>query len=253
MEDRGMKVKAHLKTPGTGMQRPFEVRDDGPRGRTLHTLVGVEKGEVLWKPYYFGTFKSEGIFTEFLERLSHDLQCDVLLWAYPEKGYKSIGLALDEGSYMNHGESKELLTVNHDCSAVRDLKAGEEILEDYAGFIGTNEVKWFDKLRKKAWGEEKKEQQVRVGNNGKVEKNYVTLGVPKAPGASKPVQRNPGERVQHSIHHEAPAQVQHPDLETVLKNMELETARHSTLFFSSMALLNTVTVVGTYRLSKKEQ
>jgi hypothetical protein len=234
-QERGLSVRSTMAQPGTGMQLPFQVRDNGPRGRTLHTLVDVPKGTRLWKSDYHATFHDEETFTAYLQRLPHDLQCDVLLWAYPEKHHSSVGLALDEGSYMNHGENQELLTVDIHCAALRDLKAGEEILEDYGEFIGTNEVQWFDKLRAKAWGEAKKEQQVRVGDNGKVEKQYVSLGVPKPIATT----------VSYHHHRPEPARLHAtPDLESMLNAIEFETAQQYSLAFSAVVLLSIMVIFG---------
>ena len=60
----------------------------------------------------------------------------------------------------------------------------------------------------------------------------MTLGVPKRPGASKPVQRNPSQ------HYESPAYL---DLDTMMKQMELETKGHPVL--SYMTLLVPVMMV----------
>lgn len=85
--------------------------------------------------------------------LDHDLQCDALLWAYVEKQEGYVSLALDEGSFVNHGETEDVINLDSDCYALRDIKVGEELLENYTEFIGFNELKWFDEIRGKAWQE----------------------------------------------------------------------------------------------------
>ncbi|KAL3913833.1 MAG: hypothetical protein SGILL_006336 [Bacillariaceae sp.] len=218
----GKTWKESLNDHGTGMYVPFEIRDDGPRGRTIHILQDVPKGSYVWSGTHFGTFSSEEIFVAFLERLPHDLQCDVLLWAYPEKDSSSVGLALDEGSYMNHGEDEKVVNMDADCKALRDLKAGEEVLEDYGDFIGTNQDAWFNKLRDKAWGDQKQE---RVGDNNQVEKSYVSLGVPgaKVAGSSK-LPTPPGHQQQNASD---------MGITDMINAIELETERHSNVFKTS--------------------
>lgn len=92
----------------------------------------------------------------FLQELDHDLQCDALLWAYVEKDTNYVALALDPASFVNHGESEDVINLDKDCYALRDIEIGEELLEDYSDFIGfsDNRVEWFHRIRGVAWKEE---------------------------------------------------------------------------------------------------
>ena len=67
----------------------------------------------------------------------HDLQCDILLWSYVEKGEGYVSLALDDGSFVNHGETSDVINLDKDCSAIRDIEIGEELLENYTEFVSS--------------------------------------------------------------------------------------------------------------------
>ena len=138
----------------TGMQIPFHVKDDGPRGRSVYSAIDIEKGTKIWNPSKLATFDHPLELVNFLQRLSHDLQCDVLLWAYPDAENENVGLALDEGTFVNHAESDELKNMGSTGYALRDIRAGEEILEDYTEFIGVQSLEWFNIIRARAWEEE---------------------------------------------------------------------------------------------------
>jgi len=163
--------------PHTGMQIPFYIRDDGPRGRSLYAAVDIPKGTQVWKPKNTASFDTRDQFVSFLTRLPHDLQCDILLWAYVAKDYEHVEVVLDEASFVNHGDSPELLNLDTKDYTTRDIKAGEELLEDYTKFIGMNEVKWFDKIRSAAWDDHQSTQNKHSEKS--VADGYVRLGVPK--------------------------------------------------------------------------
>mmetsp|Transcript_4209 Transcript_4209/g.9094 ORF Transcript_4209/g.9094 Transcript_4209/m.9094 type:complete len:338 (-) Transcript_4209:121-1134(-) len=143
-----------------------EVRDYGEghgRGRSVYATAGIPRGTLIWR----GDLKANNGFwysprsmKAFLKRLPHDLQCDVLLWAYATGGRFSgtVECNLDEASYFNHGERPELVNVVNTLLysfAARDIAEGEELLMDYTSFIalGDDSLPWWDDLRNTAWRE----------------------------------------------------------------------------------------------------
>jgi hypothetical protein len=103
------------------MQIPFHVRDDGPRGRSVYAAIDVPKGSKVWNPSKLATFEHPRELVHFLLRLPHDLQCDVLLWAYPDAENEYVGLALDEGTFINHADSDDLKNLDSSGYALRDV------------------------------------------------------------------------------------------------------------------------------------
>jgi hypothetical protein len=65
-----------------------------------------------------------------------------------------VAIPFDEGVYMNDGgPGSSTNNVDSETVALRDIKAGDEILQDYTEFIDLdNEVEWFAKLRERAFG-----------------------------------------------------------------------------------------------------
>ena len=143
-----------------------EARDGGDgRGRGMYAIKDIPAGTKVW---YFrlewvvndGYWDTKEKLINFLERLPHDLQCDVILWAYASvsvrKGTmgKFVECNLDEASFFNHAERPELVNIVHNV-AVRDIKKGEELLMDYGSFMamGEESIPWWDEIRSRAWKE----------------------------------------------------------------------------------------------------
>jgi len=139
----------------SGFTVAFEVKDHGPRGRSIYAAEPIAKGTKIWDPTHLVKFHTPREMKEFLGRLDHDLQCDVLLWAYVEKGLGYVSLVLDPASFTNHGERPELINMDDNNHATRDIQMGEELLENYSKFIGFDEdsVEWFHEMRGIAWKE----------------------------------------------------------------------------------------------------
>lgn len=97
------------------------------------------------------------------------MACDVLQWAYAyENDYwgddeedesVTVGCDLDESSLLNHGD-KGVANVGYidpddfvhaPIVALRNIEAGEELLEDYDVF--DEELEWFDKLVDAKWSQ----------------------------------------------------------------------------------------------------
>lgn len=88
----------------------------------------------------------------FLRLLPHDLQCDIILWAFAGDRDTAY-LVMDEGGFVNHGETPELVNLDPDCRTLRDIHPGEELLQDYGEYNNPNPG-WFNDMRERAWGAE---------------------------------------------------------------------------------------------------
>mmetsp|Transcript_14943 Transcript_14943/g.30979 ORF Transcript_14943/g.30979 Transcript_14943/m.30979 type:complete len:269 (-) Transcript_14943:452-1258(-) len=139
----------------SGFLVSVNVKDDGKRGRSIYAAEPIAEGTKVWKPVHLAQFHSPTELRTFLDELDHDLQCDALLWAYVEKGTSYVALALDPASFVNHGETEDVVNLDENCVALRDIEMGEELLENYSEFIGfdENEVEWFHRIRGVAWKE----------------------------------------------------------------------------------------------------
>lgn len=148
-------VPEFLKEPfANGMLVPYVVRDDPVHGRGLYAMADIPKGTLVWDGA-MASWTNARDFVAFLRYLPHNLQCDVLLWAYPEKDTtKKVILAMDEGSYMNDGGPDDAVCgMDGTTTTVREVKAGEHITENYAEFLdfeGT--VEWFHEMREHVFG-----------------------------------------------------------------------------------------------------
>jgi hypothetical protein len=139
----------------SGFTVAVEVKDSGHRGRSIYAAEPIAKGTRIWKSTHLVQFHTPREMHAFLGQLDHDLQCDALLWAYAEKGEGYVALALDPASFVNHGETADVINLDEDCVALRDIRVGEELLEDYSQFIGFDEeeIEWFNQIRGVAWKE----------------------------------------------------------------------------------------------------
>jgi hypothetical protein len=156
-----------------GFYVKYQVKNDPVHGRGLFVTEDVPKGARVWSGQS-AKWRSAGDFLAFLQYLPRDLQCDVLLWAYPEKDSSDkVALAMDEGSYMNDcNGNKDIRTVSSSGKTVRHLRAGEELVEDYSTFIDMEgKVQWFHKLRAKVYGNGEYTQQGALSNSSETREN----------------------------------------------------------------------------------
>lgn len=79
-----------------GFLVPFEIRDDGPRGRSVYATKFIPKGRKIYEGFVVKVEKQSD-FINFLRLLPHDLQCDTLLWAFAGNRDTAY-LVLDEGA-----------------------------------------------------------------------------------------------------------------------------------------------------------
>ena len=131
-----------------GFQVAFEVRDDGHRGRGVYAAERITKGTQVWSEFHNARFHSANDMMKFLQPLEYELQCDVLMWAYSTPS-GHVELALDPASFMNDGESEEVTNLDWNCTAIRDIEIGEELLQDYSSFVG--HADWFNVMVGMAW------------------------------------------------------------------------------------------------------
>jgi hypothetical protein len=189
----------HLRTPQTsslytsGFQVPYVVKDDGPHGRSLYALTDIPKGTTVWKPINYAKFFTEEEFVTFMNLLPHDVQCDVLLWAYPTTGggRPVVALDMDDGSYMNHASTPEELNVDgNSAKATRNIQAGEELLTNYTQFFKFHKsTDWFETIRNRAWDTPDGNNQQQPKHNKSIENSqtattdyYVSQGAPPTVG-----------------------------------------------------------------------
>ena len=165
----------------TGFRYAVVVHDEGFRGRSVYAAEDIPADVEVWNPRHSAIFHTPYEWIAFLRRIDqHDLICDVLLWAYVEKGKGVVSLALDAASYTNHGgdpakgETDEN-NLTAECYSTRQIHKGEELLENYSEFIGYHEVEWFDHIRGVAWQEPGVTEGVLVTDTT----TYNVIGAPK--------------------------------------------------------------------------
>ena len=159
-DEYSRRKKRLSKKPSGGFTVDVIVKDDGYRGRSVYANQFIQQGTKIWNSIHLVSFQTPKQFNSFLFNLDstsksrsnvrrglnqknnvhdninvHDLQCDILLWSYVEKGEGYVSLALDDGSFVNHGETSDVINLDKDCSAIRDIEIGEELLENYTEFV----------------------------------------------------------------------------------------------------------------------
>lgn len=97
-------------------------------GLGLFADEDIAKGTVIWK---FNEIIDKKIDPEILNSLPETAREFILTYAYLENG-KYI-LCCDNDQYTNHSETPNVDTISDPSKsiAVKDIKKGEEILEDY--------------------------------------------------------------------------------------------------------------------------
>mmetsp|Transcript_22347 Transcript_22347/g.54126 ORF Transcript_22347/g.54126 Transcript_22347/m.54126 type:complete len:296 (-) Transcript_22347:346-1233(-) len=152
-----------------GFDVEFEVRDDGPRGRSVYAAADIPEGTRVYRGDHMVIFRSPTELVSFLKLLPHDLQCDVLLWAF--SGFDGhVYLDMDEGSYINHGEMEDIITLDYNADTTREVRKGEEFLQDYGEYVAPLRSKWFNIIRGRAWKEGDGESNVG---------DYISTGAPE--------------------------------------------------------------------------
>jgi len=98
----------HRHLPYSSLDRSLvSVGDDGERGRSVYASRDIARGTRLWNgeawqrvtnAYWNSTAKVQS----FLQRLPHDLQCDVLLWAFANGGSNRENNGIGNNSHGNN-------------------------------------------------------------------------------------------------------------------------------------------------------
>lgn len=148
----------------SGILVPHEVRLVPGEGRGLFATAPIHAGTRVWTPVNLVRFIDDKTFREFLATVPLEQVCDILGYAFSEtlsNGTKSVSLDFDNGSFINHG-GKDKANIGcptgmnivkcEDSYALRDIHAGEEILDDYTSY--NVKVDWWDALKREAnWNE----------------------------------------------------------------------------------------------------
>lgn len=154
----------------SGWMIPYEVKD-GPKGRGVFATKPIHKGTLVWKIQMHAKFYYESSFRKFLNKISYEQACDILLWAYVEKdpsprflrpskqrGEFRVAVELDDASFTNHGEPTEVNLEDKflfgGVYSTRNIEAGDELLMDYSTFFHHNALPWFDAMQAIAWKED---------------------------------------------------------------------------------------------------
>ena len=135
---------------GSGIVIPYEVRTTEKFGRGLYATRNVMKGERVTSGINSLFISSGKMLKAFLQCLPKELHYDFFEWSYFEGNQWVI--ALDDGSLVNHdGSSPNTGSDPNNCRdllflkvgyrlclestyALRDIKAGEMIVENYAAY-----------------------------------------------------------------------------------------------------------------------
>ena len=127
----------------------YEIRETDKHGKGIFALENVKKGACVWEYVLYSNANANGNANvkEFDEQQSQtylnslpDLEAQQSFLNLSFGKDDVLCLILDDGQYMNHAEAsdpqcncKTDLKTGH-CFATREIKAGEQLFEDYATF-----------------------------------------------------------------------------------------------------------------------
>ena len=111
-----------------------------------------------------------------MSSIPYEFACDVQKWAYvshDEHGEKALYIDLDDGSLTNEpNPGQDPNSTNEDFSkALRDIKAGEEIIMSYSGL--TDNIDWYKRMKKFAWKKGYKDKSKQAKEKGDSTKEEV--------------------------------------------------------------------------------
>jgi len=139
-------------TYGSGFKVPFKIAHSPGRGRGVFATEDIANGTLVWSSEYTATFTEGEQFRKFLAVLPDDMVCDLIIWCYTSLGIGKrnvIECDLDAGSLINsYDDISEYNIANTNITydtaepdsvyAVRDIKAGEELVTAYDEFDTDN-------------------------------------------------------------------------------------------------------------------
>lgn len=141
---------ASLNSSSDGFAVPYYVDYSPGKGRGIFAAENIKANALIWSNAYTAKFEAAA-FRQYLQSLSPSLACEVIEWAYVDEHADnkelSIMVDLDPMSFCNDGGmiARNIEWMDYDTGtfdsdfAIRDIKAGEEILCDYASFDETTE------------------------------------------------------------------------------------------------------------------
>jgi len=144
-----MDVRRLSKDRLSGMEIPYKVQDDPTYGRGVYATAELPKGTTVWTSQQNARFTSKEQFLAFLSKLPYNLQCEILLWAYPMG--PNAYVELDDGSFINHAVHERDINLSGNAVTKRTIRPGEQLLMNYNSFITYGTCPWFDEIRAQAW------------------------------------------------------------------------------------------------------
>jgi hypothetical protein len=150
-----------------GLHPATEPRQSGHKGRGVFATAPIEKGEVLWESARTRPFHDSDTLFRFLEAVDQDYVCDLIEWMFMDKKNADVKdkdieklrnedfcgeffdfhpdvftlcIEMDDGSLINQADEDDEMNMvgfttggcHHISYASRDIKEGEELLEDYS-------------------------------------------------------------------------------------------------------------------------
>ena len=128
----------------------YSIEDVGGKGKGIIAQEEITKGTKVWSIHAanYLEFKTKEELSAYLEKLPLEEQKLVLMHAYGNED--KVHFCRDDSKYMNHsfepnnGLVPELVDWDS-LYALRDIKKGEELLEDYGTYTV---VPWFEEIAK---------------------------------------------------------------------------------------------------------
>lgn len=143
---------------------PHEVRHlPGGGGRGIFVTEDVDMDELTYIPDAYGVFHTENAWKTFLLEVASvdvELACDILQWSYVQRvggdeDDVAVCLDLSVGSFMNHGGTDtNIYQGGEEQYASRDIKAGEELLDNYFSYFEFGKLLWYEDMVANAWRDE---------------------------------------------------------------------------------------------------
>lgn len=150
----GKNIRGDFDDKPDGFSVPVEAKQSPPKGRGIFAARDIAAGDLIWSTKKTARFQDGPSYRKFIFGLEVGFACDVLQWAYVQDigdGDYRVSVDLDEGCFCNNGGEDE---ANKGCDeeaaekveggckenyfALRDIKAGEELLCSYGEFAVSN-------------------------------------------------------------------------------------------------------------------